>query len=241
MTNKLVNLIAQLKLVIVGLLLVVIGNAFHFQFLKINMDELSANVGALFLVAGTIEWLFDEKARRELVYEIVHSIRGDDRMHRNGIMDCITDSKKVEENEEWLNAKTLVVGVHYSTGFIVNNLNTIKKRIEQKKKTIICHVKPNSPAADYLKQSESGLSDISTGIEKMSKLKSRDFNNSEFLELIEHDRVLRYTFIYTESSIWVKLFTNGTGYADVPAIKIRPTTPLYEFFENDIKKIGAIK
>ena len=241
MTNKLVNLIAQLKLIVIGLLLVVISNSFHYQFLKINVDNLFANVGALFLVAGTIEWLFDEKARKELVYEIVHSIRGDDRMHRNGIMDCITDSKKVEESEEWLNAKILVVGVHYSTGFIANNVSIIKKRIEQKKKTIICHVKPNSPAADYLRESESGLSDIGAGIEKMSKLKNRDFNNSEFLELIEHDRVLRYAFIYTEYSIWVKLFTNGKGYAEVPAIKIRPTTPLYEFFENDIKNIGALK
>lgn len=239
--NKLVNIIAQLKLIIVGLLLVVIGNAFQYEFLKIKLDELFTNVGALFLVAGTIEWLFDERARKELVYEIVHSIRGDDRMNRYGIMDCLTNSKDVQEKEEWLNAKTLVIGLHYSTRFMEDYPDLIRNRIKQKKKTVICHVRPNSPATEYLIQSESGLSDIAASIEKMSKLKKQEFGNSEYVELIEHDRVLRYMFIYTELSIWVKFFTNGKGYAIVPAIRIRPTTPLYEFFESDIKNLGALK
>ena len=238
--NKLITLITQLKLIIIGLFLIVIANVSQYELLKIRLDELLANVGALFLVAGTIEWLFDVRARKELVYEIVHSIRGDDRMHRYGLMDCLTNSKDVEEKEEWENAKILVVGLHYSPRFIEDYPDVIKKRIKQKKRTVICHIKSNSPATNYLKNSESGF-EIETNLEKISTLKKEEFGDSAYIELIEHDRVLRYMFVYTELSIWVKFFTNSKGSAVVPAIRVRPATPLFEFFESDIRNLGALR
>ncbi|WP_414754655.1 hypothetical protein [Anabaena sp. CCY 9910] len=239
--EKLVAVIAQQKLIIVGLLLILIGNGFQFTFLKIQVDGILANIGALFLFVGTIEWIFDETARRELVYELFRSIRGDERIHRNGLVDCVINSKEVSEPEEWVRAKILVVGIHYSSRFVEDNIDLIKERIRNKRRTVICHVGVSTVASKYLKDSASGLSDINTGISKLKSLVQSQFNGSQYIDLIEHDRVLRYMFIYTELGIWIKFFTNAKGHTTVPAIRIGAATPLFDFFKNDIRNIGALK
>jgi hypothetical protein len=239
--EKLVAVVAQQKLIILGLLLILVGNGFQFAFLKIQIDAVVANIGALFLFVGTVEWIFDETARRELVYELFRSIRGDDRIHRNGLIDCIVNSKEVSEPEEWVRAKILVVGIHYSSRFIEDNIDLIKERVRNKKRTVICYVGGSTAAAQYLKDSASGLSDIKTSISKLKLLVQSQFHGSQYIDLVEHDRILRYMFIYTESSIWIKFFTNAKGHATVPAIRIRSATPLFDFFKNDIRNIGGLK
>ncbi|MBD2457923.1 hypothetical protein H6G80_28135 [Nostoc sp. FACHB-87] len=237
--DKLVTVVAQQKLIIIGLLLILIGNGFQFTFLKVQIDAVVANIGALFLFVGTIEWVFDETARRELVYELFRSIRGDDRLHRNGLIDCVINSREVIEEEEWIKAKTLVIGIHYSPRFVEDNIDLIKERTKNKRRTVICYVGVSTAASEYLKNSASGLSDIDASITKLKSLVQTQFSGSHYVELIEHDRVLRYMFIYTESSIWIKFFTNAKGHAIVPAMRIRAATPLFDFFKNDIRNIGV--
>jgi hypothetical protein len=239
--EQLVTVVAQQKLIILGLLLILVGNGFQSTFLKIQIDAVVANIGALFLFVGTVEWIFDETARRELVYELFRSIRGDDRIHRNGLVDCVINSKEVLEQEEWVKAKILVVGIHYSPRFVEDNIDLIKERIRNKRKTVICYVGVSTAAAQYLEHSASGLSDIDASISKLKSLTQSQFGSSQYIELIEHDRVLRYMFIYTEFSVWIKFFTNAKGYATVPAMKVRATTPLFEFFRADIFNIGGLK
>jgi len=239
--EKLVSVVAQQKLIILGLFLILIGNGFQSTFLKIQIDAVVANIGALFLFVGTVERIFDETARRELVYELLRSIRGDDRIHRNGLIDCVINSKDVSEPEEWSKAKILVVGIHYSSRFIEDNIDLIKGRIKNKRKTVICHVGGTTAAAQYLKDSESGRSDINSSISELKLLVQLQFHGSLYVELVEHDRVLRYTFIYTESMVWVKFFTNTKGHATVPAVLIWSATPLFDFFKNDIRNMGGLK
>jgi hypothetical protein len=240
-SGKLIALITQQRIAILGLLLILVANSFHFSLLKVQIDGVLANVGALFLFVGTVEWLFDEKARRELIYEIFRSIRGDDNMHRSGLTDCMIHSRTLLEPEEWVQAKTLTVGIHYSPRFVEDHLDIIKERIKSKKKTVICHVAFPTAASNYLTESESGCSEIKSSLEKLKTLVRDEFHNSQYVELIEHDRVLRYMFIYTELGIWIKFFTNSKGRAKVPAIKIASSTPLFLFFEKDIRDLGAIK
>jgi hypothetical protein len=239
--GKLIALITQQKIAILGLLLILVANGFQFSVLKIQIDGVLANIGALFLFVGTVEWLFEETARRELIYEIFRSMRGDDSMQRSGLMDCMVHSRTLSEPEEWVKAKTLSVGIHYSPRFIEDHLDIIKERIRDKKKTIICHVGVPTPASNYLKESESGLSEIKSRLETLKTIVRNELQDSPYVEFVEHDRVLRYMFIYTEFGIWIKFFTNSKGRAKVPAIKIASHTPLFSFFENDIRNLGALK
>jgi hypothetical protein len=238
--SRLISIITQQKIIILGLLLILVGNGFQSTFLKIQVDGVVANIGALFLFVGTLEWIFDETARRELVYEIFKSIRGDDRIHRNGLIDCLTNSREVNESEEWLSAKTLVIGIHYSSRFIEDNLELIQQRTRFKRTTIIAHVKGESPACDYLKKSGSGLSEPIESIRKLKKFVNVEFPGSPYVEIREHSRLLRYSFIYTEESIWIKFFTNSEGRARVPAFRIISKTPLFNFFEDDIRRMGIL-
>lgn len=238
--EKLIATIAQQKLVIIGLVLILLGNSFQFVFLKVQIDAVVANIGALFLFVGTVQWIFDETARRELVYELFRSIRGDDRIHRNGLIDCILNSKEVLELEEWTNSKILIVGIHYSTRFVEDQFELINERISNKRKTVICYLGESTPASKYLKDSKSGLSDISTAVNQLKHLVQSQFCGSEYIDLVEHGRILRYSFIYTENSIWVKFFTNGKGYRKVPAMRIRSNTPLFIFFQDDLRSLGVL-
>jgi len=81
-------------------------------------------------------------------------------MHRNGLIDCLVNSKDVSEPEEWRKAKILVVGIHYSPRFVEDNIDLIKERIRNRRKTVICHVGVSTAASRYLKESLSGRSDI---------------------------------------------------------------------------------
>lgn len=65
----------------------------------------------------------------------------------------------------------------------------------------------------------------------------KEFSSSEFLKVFKHDRVLRYTFIKTDQTIWVRFFTNSKGYSIVPAIKIETGSSMFEFFEKDISRL----
>ena len=57
------------------------------------------------------------------------------------------------------------------------------------------------------------------------------------VKVVEHDRVLRYSFIETEECVWIKFFTNSRGRATVPALKVKAGTPMYAFLCNDTQRL----
>jgi hypothetical protein len=95
-------------------------------------------------------------------------------------------------------------------------------------------VKPDSIAANYLIESQSGVGNIQASINRIKALISACGSNMHNVQLYYHHRVLRYTIIYTEQCIWIKLYTNGSIQTDVPAFKVETGTPLFKFFEDDI-------
>lgn len=58
---------SKLRLVVAGLSLILIGNEFDFTILKIDIDSLVVNLGALLLVVSTLQWIFNEDVRKEIV------------------------------------------------------------------------------------------------------------------------------------------------------------------------------
>jgi hypothetical protein len=186
--GKLIALITRQKIAILGLLLILVANCFQMSVLKVQIDGVLANIGALFLFVGTVEWLFEETARRELIYEIFRSMRGDDSMRRSGLVDCMVESRTLLEPEEWLKAKILAIGIHYSPRFVEDHLDLIKERIKNRRKTIICHVGASTPASEYLKISESGFAEIKSSIEALKAIVKSELYDSPHIELVEHDR-----------------------------------------------------
>jgi len=228
---------SKLLLVVAGLLLILIGNGFDLTVLKIDIDSLVVNLGALLLVVGTLQWIFDEGVRKEIVQEISVATLGTDRIYNNGIRDCLDNSRKLDEENIWKATNTLVIGVHYSNRFFDDHADIIKYRIQNNKTTHIFHIDETSEAAKYLQDSRSGRSDIGEKTRNLIELIETEFNSSNLIKVIKHNRVLRYSFIKTDQAIWARFFTNSQGYSIIPAVKVEVGSPLFEFFDQDISRL----
>ena len=224
---------------IAGLLLILAGQSFKYEVFKVRLDSQIANIGALFIFVGVMQWLISSAERRALVAEIVDGIGGNKMLHTHGIVGSSLNTKLILDLDEWEKSSELIIGVHYDARFLTDRSELIAKRILAKRVTTIMHVNPESKAAEYLRDSKSGISDIADSVRKLRQIAKEHFHDSPFLTLQEMNRVLRYTFTYCETSIWVRFITNSAGHvAGVPAVKIAAGTPLYDFFKADIKRIS---
>ena len=122
--------------------------------------------------------------------------------------------------------------LHYSAGVIVRFESIINARIALNKVTQILHSAPDGIAKSYLENCLSAS--------RFLGLISDRFAQSSKVRTISHARVLRYSFVYSDDSIWIIFLTNSAGYeAAIPAFKISSGTPLFEFFKRDIRDLGA--
>jgi hypothetical protein len=105
------------NLAILGIALIVAGNSFSWTTWNIKAHELLANVGALILVIGVLQWFFDENSRQQLIDRVISSITTylDRREHfaRLGATECVRDSKTII-SEPWASqliaARVLAIG-----------------------------------------------------------------------------------------------------------------------------------
>lgn len=239
MANSVTEVIHQkivLILTVMGLLLITIASSFHLEVYKVKIDHVMAEVGALFLIVGTLHWLFERNLRKEMLKDIATTALGSARIHDSGIVDCLLNAKDVSEISLWKASNTLVIGIHYSTRFLEQIHEILKQRCNNLKETQICVVKPTSMAAEYLEKSQTGIGGISTSIDRIKFLIKACDTNVDKIQILYHERVLRYSFIYTEQFIWIKFFPNSKERTIVPAIKLQSGTPLFTFFESDIKR-----
>ena len=235
------------QLVIIGLVLILLGNTFSQTYLNVKLHELLANVGALFLLVGTLQWFFDEDSRKELVGEISDNVREylnkRDRFSELGISDCLIDSKGIGANgyqEEFIDSDKFAIGIHYSDGTVVRFEKIINERIALKKTTEIAYVNEAGLAANYLSQSHATPVNLHQKISQLLGVVNSRFASSPFVKLIQHDRVLRYSFIYTEACIWITFITNSDTYQpQVPTLRISAESDLFEFFKSDIQHLGV--
>src|SRR4051812_37200993 len=87
------------NLAIGGLVLIASGNAFSLTIWHVKLHELLANIGALILVIGVLQWLFDEESRQLLIDRVIASIGSyldrRESLGRLGAADCVSDSKSI--------------------------------------------------------------------------------------------------------------------------------------------------
>jgi hypothetical protein len=115
--------------------------------------------------------------------------------------------------------------------------STLKERCKHRRPTEIYVVKPESLAAEYLGKSQTRIADIQAEIGRIEDLLKDCDPNREHIKLYYHQRILRYNFIYTEQYIWLNFLPNSRIKTDFPAFKMQAETPLFSFFEHDIKSL----
>lgn len=226
-------------LAIVGLACIPVANAFHLVILKIPVDHLLAEVGALLLVVGILHWFFELGLRKETIREVVATISGNTRLHDAGLVSCLINSREVNDTDEWRNAANLVVGVQYSPKFFKDFHRIIQERSAAGRPTKAILLTPGGAAETYLRATGTGSPRVRNCVEDIKQLlEDADAEaSSPKTSVVQHDRVLRYSFIQTDDFIWVKLFANSPDRAEVPAFKVRAGTPLYRFFSQDTERL----
>jgi hypothetical protein len=211
------------------------------MFLKVEIDHLVAEVGALLLVLGFLHFMFEQRLREGMLNEISSAVLGDERMHDLGLADCLLNSRDVRDTGHWEAASRLVIGLQYSPRFVEDFHPVIIKRAAAKKTTTILLMDENSAAARYLKESKTGIADVGGGVSRIRQLIEEAATGwkARYVHIKKHERVLRYSFICTEESIWVKFYPNSNARMTVPALKVRAGTALYNFFDADIRRLGG--
>src|SRR6266436_3210836 len=106
---------ARLVLIASGLFLILLANTFDCEFLKINLAQVVAHLGALLLIVGLLHWIFDVTMRRQLTHEIFEAVVGAGRITSSGIIDVHHNSKHVDYATLIESAEHLIIGEHYSS------------------------------------------------------------------------------------------------------------------------------
>lgn len=236
---------ARLILVVSGLTLILVGNAFDYHILKINVAELLADVGALLLIVGLLHWIFDTSIRRQLTQEIFESVVGAGRTSSSGIIDVNHNSREVSYEKIIKSAKRLIIGEHYSSRFFEDYAPQIRERLARGGgETIALLLKPETSAARYLRESGSGHGGVSEQLGKIHEITNISASGHSTASrettgfcIKWHKRVLRYSFVMSDDLVWVRFFTNSEGYSLVPAVCVSKGTPLYEFFLTDVTRL----
>lgn len=236
---------ARLVLVVSGLTLILVGNAFDYHFLKINVAELLAHVGALLLIVGLLHWLFNTSMRRQVTQEVFEAVVGAGHTSSSGIVDVSHNSRDVSYEKLIASAKRLIIGEHYSSRLFEDYAPQIRDRIARGQETIALLLKPDTHAARYLRESGSGHGGVEQQLQKIREITDISSNRHDNKVLGEaarvqmkwHKRVLRYSFVMSDELIWVRFFTNSEGYSLVPALCVAKGTPLYEFFLTDVTRL----
>lgn len=234
-----------LILCVIGLILIIAGISIDYKVLNVKIQDVCSNLGALFLIIGTLQWFFDENSRQGLVNQINDRLDLRERLRTLGIERGLKNSKEInieqQDIADFKVAEKFIIGVHYSDGTIVRYENVIKTRAENKKTTQILHSDPTSQVAKhYLENSQAAPVELKKKISQFKQVLASRFGNDSNLQLIAHDRVLRYSFVYCEKFIWIIFMTNSSSYCpEIPALKVHAGTPLFNFFVEDIRGLGA--
>jgi hypothetical protein len=70
------SLIIFLGLFVLGAVLIGAANTFQYEWLKVPLDRLLAEVGALVLVVGMLHWFFEFGLRTEMMREVAYTAVG---------------------------------------------------------------------------------------------------------------------------------------------------------------------
>ncbi|TGN17909.1 hypothetical protein [Leptospira idonii] len=202
---------------------------------NININQVLSNIGVFLIIVPTMQFFFDSIFQDLFFEKIFIGVLGSLKIKESGIISATNDSKEIN-SEDFLKSEVLIIGFHYSTRFIETHHSTIIERSRNKLHTTILYLDPTSEASIFLQNNESTNSNPNDQIQKLKNLfeKATELNR-EYLKLIPHKSILKYSFILTDNYVWIKFYTNQKGvFTKIPAIKVTLESPMYNFFKKDI-------
>jgi hypothetical protein len=222
---------------VVGTLLIAASNTFQYEWMKVQLDRLVAEVGALILVVGMLHWFFEFGLRKEMLSEVANTAVGSTHLHQCGVETCSLNARDVDERAHWSQSASLTIGYQYSPGFFKQFHDVFRDRRQRGLPTTIAILREDGAAARYLHDATVGNPNIRQSLAEIVAVFREIDPDGNSCRILFHDRVLRYSFIQTDEHVWIKFYGNSPERATVPAFKIRVDTPLFRFFADDIRRV----
>lgn len=225
-----------LSLGLIGLALILVANTFSVCILKVQIDNALANLGALLLITGILQQLYDTYVKKELFSAIRSQVINDSSVTESGISGYFEDSKNVDLTSDFVNSNNVVIGINYSSSLIRNLLDLIQQRVIAKKQLMIVHIAHPSMASKYL-ESDYESAHIDLEISKIKQIIDDCDPDREYISIRTIDTIMRYSFISFDSRIWIVVATNGAGRRKVPGFFVASPSSWYDHFRDDICRL----
>lgn len=233
------HLIAALVLSVVGLAFILAANTFNATLLKVDVDNATANIGALLLIVGVLQWLFDSSVRQSFFKDIRSEIIDYRGVADSGICEYHNDSKDVDFKELFLTSTNLIVGVNYSAKLIDSSIELLGARAKANKNTTIICVASDTPAEAFL-EADYGNPGIANRIRKIIQVAREHDPSGKLIRIVRVPTVLRYSFVQFDHRIWAIPGTSGRGRRAVPGFFVRHGSSWFDHFSHDIEKLLEI-
>ena len=231
-----------LIIVIGGLIMLLAAEKFpELSWIGIDWSRFLSNFGLYVAVVVALQWHYDKRTRHETIVSAVESALSNSNVVRSGIEHCVQDTKQIDYNSLLSHGEEVTIGFLHSSRFVDDNLAMLRARADSGKKTTIVFSDPKGTAIEYLLTLDPVKDHVIPNIEKVVGRIDQQINRQrgvkERINIKHHDAVLRYSFVQSREGIWVKMYRNSLGVTDTPGIYIRSGSPLYSFFDDDIKAL----
>ena len=231
-----------LILVIAGLIMLLVAEKFPSAiWIGIDWSNFLSNFGLYVAVVIALQWHYDKRTRQETIRSAVESAVSNTNVIRAGINNCKQDTKEIDYNSLLSHGEEVTIGFLHNGRFVDDNLNMLSKRADSGKKTTIVFSDPDGSAIEYLLTLRPVKDHVIPNIRKVIARIETEINQregvKERISVKHHDVVLRYSFVHSKEGIWIKMYRNSLGVVATPGMYICNGSPLYKFFDDDIKAL----
>lgn len=233
------NIFFPVALVITGGIIIGVGEVLELSIGNLHLGPLVAHIGALILVISVLHWGFEAFVKSKLLGEFYSEIMNIEHIKREGLVNVYNRGYEYDFNHAIEVSSKFIIGIHYYEKILDDYEDEFRRRCESGKTVAIMHLPEdfyNNPSlaaefhnVDYYRGCITRL---------LEKISSIDRDGGRFLRL-QHYKVLRYSFVQTDSMIWVNVHANGEHHPQMPAFVVRSGSPLYDQFNRDIEAIIA--
>ncbi|MEP5012530.1 MAG: hypothetical protein ABJR10_06890 [Marinomonas sp.] len=231
--------VVMLIMLICGALLILVGQA-DFQFLKIDIGSVLANVGAYVIFVGALNWIFVYYAKKTLIAEISNTTVGLSEIIQSGIERYYHNSKKIDFEDSLRHANDVSILFSYSPRFIDDYGSILLGRIEDGASVTLNFLGRDSNTLLLMLKlgwDEDSVNAAFTKIERFKSTASDGVKGSCVVNFV--DAIPRYSLVKIDKEMYVIFSTCGNHRQEVPALKIKFGSPMWSFFDSDIRGLAA--
>jgi len=231
--------LVTMGIVCLGVFLLAVAAKFpSIQFIGLELSNIFTNVGTFFLVIMSMQWLFEEFTREDLVSDLSSRIIGNQNVASCGIVNFVSSTHEIPYTTVFGEPGTIIVGFQYSSRIIDDYIGRLRDRALNGFNTVIIMFKEGGAAQRYLADSRHETRHISAELANVIRKvreANKDLPQDKMISIHQHDVIMRYSFVMTDNGIWVKLYKNSRGTAEVPRFLVQRGSALYDFYRKDVE------